>query len=57
MELTMKKFGYSIKWTQPYQLDYSAQRLYNQHEHTVEQLLRTSQMLEAKQLIDRIKQL
>lgn len=53
----MKKFGYSFKWTQPYRLDYSTQMLYNQHEEAIEQLLLSSQMLEAKQLIDRIKQL
>lgn len=53
----MKKFGYSTRWVQPYRLYRPIQMPYNQHEEAIEQLLLSSQMLEAKQLIDRIKQL
>jgi hypothetical protein len=48
---------YSFKWTQPYRLDYSYQTMYNQNESIIETLLETSMMLDAKAIIDRIKQL
>jgi hypothetical protein len=48
---------YSIKWTQPYSLDYMHQTVYNQNDSIIEQLLKTSNMLDAKAVIDRIKQL
>lgn len=48
---------YSIKWTQPYSLDYMYQPVYNQNESIIEKLLETSNMLDAKAIIDRIKQL
>ena len=48
---------YTIKWTQPYSLDYMLQPLYNQNDSIIEQLLKTSEMLDAKAVIDRIKQL
>ena len=48
---------YSIKWTQPYSLDYSLRDLYNQNNSIIEKLLETSNMLDAKAIINRIKQL
>ena len=48
---------YTINWTQPYSLDYVLQPLYNQNDSIIEQLLKTSEMLDAKAVIDRIKQL
>lgn len=48
---------YSIKWTQPYSLDYMHQPAYNQNDSIIEKLLETSNMLDAKQIIERIKQL
>lgn len=47
---------YSIKWTQPYRLDYMLQPLYNQNHSIIETLLENSPMLDAKQVIERIKQ-
>jgi hypothetical protein len=47
---------YSIKWTQPYRLDYQLKPLYNQDNSIIEALLKNSEMLEAKQVIERIKQ-
>jgi hypothetical protein len=47
---------YSIKWTQPYRLDYRLKPLYNQDNSIIEALLKNSEMLEAKQVIERIKQ-
>jgi hypothetical protein len=47
---------YSIKWTQPYRLDYQMKLLYNQNDSIIEALLKNSSMLEAKQVIERIKQ-
>jgi hypothetical protein len=48
---------YTIKWTQPYSLDYSWQTVYNTQEQTIEAILAVSPMLEALAVIDRIKQL
>lgn len=48
---------YSIKWTQPYRLDYSLQPVYNTQEQTIEAILAVSPMLEALSIINRIKQL
>jgi hypothetical protein len=48
---------YSIKWTQPYRLDYMLQTVYNQNDSIIEKLLETSNMLDAKQIIERIKRL
>jgi hypothetical protein len=48
---------YSIKWTQPYSLDYMRQPVYNQQDSIIEKLLETSNMLDAKQIIERIKSL
>jgi hypothetical protein len=48
---------YKIKWTQPYSLDYRLKDLYNQNDKIIEKLLETSNMLDAKSIINRIKQL
>ena len=53
----MNKYSYTIKWSQPYSLDYSLQTMYNKQEQLVERLLEDNQMLDAKQIIDRIRQL
>jgi hypothetical protein len=48
---------YTIKWTQPYSLDYGYQTMYNTQEQTVEAILAVSPMLEALAVIDRVKNL
>jgi len=48
---------YSFKWTQPYRLDYGYQSVYNTQEQTIETILAVSPMLEALEIINRIKQL
>lgn len=48
---------YTIKWTQPYSLDYGVQTLYNKQDQVVEAILAVSPMLEALEVINRIKQL
>lgn len=48
---------YSIKWTQPYSLDYGYQTVYNTQEQTIEAILAVSLMLEALAVINRIKNL
>ena len=48
---------YSIKWTQPYSLDYRGQFMYNTQEQLIETLLAASPMLEAAAVINHIKQL
>ena len=53
----MELMKYSIKWTQPYRLDYGYQTMYNIQEQTVEAILAVSPMLEALAVIDRIKKL
>ena len=51
----MNKYSYTIKWTQPYRIDCYYHSVYNQKEQLIERLLKDNQMLEANQLIDRIK--
>lgn len=53
----MRNFKYSIKWSQPYSFNYMHQIMCDQNERIIEQLLETSMMLDAKAIIDRIKQL
>lgn len=48
---------YTIKWTQPYSLDYRSQMPYNTQEQVVEAILAVSPMLEALEVINRIRQL
>ena len=48
---------YSIKWTQPYSLDYRGQFMYNTQEQIIEAILAVSPMLESLAIINHIKQL
>lgn len=53
----MNKYSYTIKWTQPYSLDYCLQPLYNKQEQVIETILAVSPMLEALAVINRIRQI
>lgn len=53
----MNRYSYTVKWTQPYSLDYGMQTLYNKQEQVIETILAVSPMLEALEVINRIRQL
>jgi len=48
---------YSFKWTQSYSIDYGFQISYTKQEQVIEAILAVSPMLEALEIIDRIKKL
>ena len=52
----MNYLRYSIRWTQPYSLDYWPICVYNTQEQLIETQLAASPMLEAAAVINRINQ-